>query len=138
MVEGWFRYIRDIQYRPNLWRLQFTKKLGPLNSTVSCEILSFDQIRESLKVHQRRLKAGDELSSMSELARRAGVHRDTIYAVMKGDRINERTQYALSRVMREIEEETAGKPQTRLLSVNLSQGTPRLCIGLQEFPILRK
>ena len=92
----------------------------------------------TLRTHQRRLRAGDELPFITEVARRAGIHRDTIYALMSGERINTRSQYALTRVMREIEEESAGNTQTRLMSISLGQGAPRLHIGLQTAPILRK
>ena len=91
-----------------------------------------------LRVHQRRLRAGDELPFMTDIARRAGVHRDTIYALLNGEQVSERTQYALTRVMREIEEETACNAKTRLMSISLSQGGARLHIGLQAASILSK
>ena len=37
-----------------------------------------------------------------DIANRAGIHRDTIYALLNGDRVCGRTQYALSRVMQEV------------------------------------
>jgi hypothetical protein len=92
----------------------------------------------NLRVHQRRRRAGDELPSMTDIARRAGIHRDTIYALLNGDKVSERTQYSLTRVMREIEEETAGYTKTRLMSISINQGGPRLHIGLQAAPILIK
>lgn len=91
-----------------------------------------------LRVHQQRLRAGDELPSMTDIARRAGIHRDTIYALLNGDKVSERTQYSLTRVMRDIEEETASNTKTRLMSISLNQGVPKLHIGLQAAPILSK
>ena len=99
--------------------------------------LSLDQIRGWLKIHQRRLRAGDELPFMTDVAKRAGVHRDTIYALLNNEHINERSQYALTRVMREIDTEYAGKTKTRLMSISLGQHGPTLSIGLQQTPILR-
>jgi DNA-binding phage protein len=75
---------------------------------------------------------------MTNVADRAGIHRDTIYALMKGERVSERTQYALTRVMSEIAEETAANSKTRIMSVSLSHGLPTLHIGIQATPILRK
>ena len=97
-----------------------------------------NEIREWLRIHQRRLRAGDSLPFLTQVAKRAGVHRDTIYALLNGEQVSERTQYALTRVMREIEEETAGNMKTRLMSISLNQGKPRLHIGLQAAPILRR
>ena len=102
------------------------------------QVLDFNQLRSWLTVHQYRLRAGDELPFMSDLAKRAGIHRDTIYALLNGDNVSERTQYALTRVMREIEQETASNTKTRLMCIGLNQGVPRLHIGLQATPILRK
>jgi hypothetical protein len=75
---------------------------------------------------------------MTEIARRAGIHRDTIYALLNGHNVSERTQYALIGVMREIEEETAGSTKTRLMSISFNQGVPRLHIGLQAALLIGK
>lgn len=92
----------------------------------------------NLRVHQQRLRAGDELPSMTDIARRAGIHRDTIYALLNGDKVSERTQYSLTRVMLDIEEETASNTKTRLMSISLNQGVAKLHIRLQAAPILSK
>ena len=97
-----------------------------------------DEIREWLRFHQRRLRVGDNLPFLTQVAKRAGVHRDTIYALLNGEQVSDRTQYALTRAIREIEEETAGYTKTRLMSISLDQGTPRLHIGLRTTPILRR
>ena len=88
------------------------------------------RIQALLKQHQRRLRAGDALPTIVEIANRAGIHRDTIYALLNGDRVCGRTQYALSRVMREVEVETALLPKTRLMSVTFKNGSASLQIGL--------
>jgi hypothetical protein len=102
------------------------------------QILDFNHLRSWLRTHQHRLRVGDELPFISNIAKRAGIHRDTIYACLNGDKVSERTQYALTRVMREIEQETASITKTRLMSISLNQGVPRLHIGLQAAPILSK
>ena len=90
---------------------------------------SLAQIQALLKQHQRRLRAGDALPTIVEIANRAGIHRDTIYAVLNGDRACGRTQYALSRVLQEIEVETAQLPKTKLMSVTFKNGSAGLQIG---------
>ena len=98
---------------------------------------SLAQIQALLKQHQRRLRAGDALPTIVEIANRAGIHRDTIYALLNGDRVCGRTQYALSRVMREVEVETALLPKTRLMSVTFKNGSAGLQIGLGKQPLFR-
>ena len=91
-----------------------------------------------LRVHQRRLRAGDDLPCFTDIARRSGIHRDTIYALLNGESVSVRTQYALSRVLCEIEQETRDQFKTRLLSVSLCERSPKLHIGLQCKPVLLK
>jgi len=99
-------------------------------------LLTQTQIREWLVSHQKRLRVGDDLPPITEVANRAGVHRDTVYACMAADRINLRSQYALSRVITELEEEMQGKVRTRLMSISLSgeQAKLRFGIGLKLLP----
>ena len=104
-----------------------------MNRTVS---LSQQQLRDFLRLHQRRLAAGDKLPTLSDIALRAGLHRDTLYALLDGDRVEARTQNGLSRVVREIEDETAATNKTRLLSIRIEGGAPRLRIGLDSRKIL--
>jgi len=93
-------------------------------------LLTQTQIREWLASHQKRLRVGDDLPPITEVANRAGVHRDTLYACMAGDRINLRSQYALSRVITELEEEMQGRVRTKLMSVSLTGGQARLRFGI--------
>jgi len=67
---------------------------------------------------------------MTEVANRAGVHRDTVYACVAGDRINLRSQYALSRAITELEAEMLGKVRTKLMSVSLTGGQAQLRFGI--------
>jgi DNA-binding transcriptional regulator YhcF (GntR family) len=94
---------------------------------------NFDkEIRPALSVLQKRLKAGDDLPSLSEIAKRAGLHRDTIYAFLKGENVHIRTQFALSKVIKEIELETQYIQKTRLMSIALTNSGPKLNIGLSQ------
>jgi hypothetical protein len=49
---------------------------------------------------------------------------------MAGDRINLRSQYALSRVITEVEEEMQGNARTRLMSISLASGQAQLRFGI--------
>lgn len=93
-------------------------------------LLTQIQIREWLASHQKRLRVGDDLPPVTEVASRAGVHRDTVYACIAGDRINLRSQYALSRVVTELEEGMQGKTRTRLMSISLAGGQAQLRFGI--------
>lgn len=95
-------------------------------------ITTLNQIRLQISLHQKRLKAGDALPTLTELANRAGVHRDTIYALLNGDRVCQRTQYALSRVLREVEQETSLTPKTKLMSLSFNQGGVSLQVGIAK------
>ena len=93
-------------------------------------LLTQIQVREWLASHQKRLRVGDDLPPLTEVARRAGVHRDTVYSCMAGDRINLRSQYALSRVVTELEEDMQCKTRTKLMSVTLKGGQAQLRFGI--------
>ncbi len=101
-------------------------------------ITTLNQIRLQISLHQKRLKAGDALPTLTELAIRAGVHRDTIYALLNGDRVCQRTQYALSKVLQELEQESSMTPKTKLMSLSFNQHGVRLQIGLGNQPLLNK
>ena len=96
------------------------------------------KLRQQLNQHQKRLRAGDALPTFTELANRAGIHRDTIYALLNGDRVCQRTQHALSRVLQEVEQESSLTPKTKLMSLSFTQGGVSLQIGLNNRPLLSK
>lgn len=102
------------------------------------EFHSQSKIRLLLQELQTRLRAGDALPSIIELAQRAGIHRDTIYALLRGDRVSDRTQYALSRVLREVENETSHLTKTKLMSLSFNQSGVSLQIGLGNKSLLSK
>ena len=94
------------------------------------------ELRKALLGHQRRLRAGDDLPSLTELADVAGVHRDTLYALMAGDRVNERSQYAISKAVVELMKSQWNQP-SRLLSIDMGSGGARLRFGLSRINIFR-
>ncbi len=100
------------------------------------KILSLATIRFYLKTHQKRLRAGDELPTFKAIADLAGVHRDTLYALISGDKINERSQYAISKALAEVMESKWNKP-SRLLSIDLGSHQPRLRVGLVETTVFK-
>ena len=93
-------------------------------------------LRHLLMMHQKRLRFGDDLQTISNIADRAGVHRDTLYALLNGERIAPRSQYAINRVLREIEEENVGVTKTSVMSVSLGPDGPRLGFGVTGRSIL--
>ena len=98
-----------------------------MNSSLPLSIL-----RNWLKAHQKRLRAGDGLPPLTEIARRSGVHRDTLYALIQGDKINERSQYALSKAVRQIEEECSVKQRTKLMHIQFIGDIPHLMFGVSQ------
>ena len=85
-----------------------------------------------------RLRAGDGLPTMSSIAKRAGIHRDTIYILLNGERVCQRTQYALSKVLQELEQESCMTSKTKLMSLSFNKGGVSLQIGLSNRPLLSK
>ena len=99
------------------------------------DMLPLSDLRAWFTTHQRRLCAGDALPTLTDIAQRAGVHRDSIYSMLEGNRICARTQYALSRVIQEVDAE-GHSSRTRVMSVVLGPGGPRLAFGGQATRIL--
>lgn len=100
-------------------------------------MLTQRQIAAWLQAHRRRLKAGDDLAPLAEVARRAGLHRDVVFAAAAGERFSERTQWALSNAIEELDVELREVPSTRVMSVRLTGDGPRLRIGCSGVPVLR-
>jgi hypothetical protein len=99
------------------------------------QVVSLRSLRTQLLVYQKRLRAGDRIPSITELANIAGVHRDTLYSLIDGKRISERSQYAISKSLATIGESAAGQG-SKLLSVSLSTDGPSLHFGLNNLNIL--
>jgi len=97
--------------------------------------ISQNSIREYLKIHQKRLRAGDNLLTFKALADLSGVHRDTAYSLLAGNRINHRSQYALSKAIQEVEAQTINQTKTKILSVNLTPSGAKLTFGMNKLNI---
>jgi hypothetical protein len=95
------------------------------------EILSLTQIQGWLKAHQKRLQYGDPIPSISTVADRAGISRQTLYAVLSGDRaeFGETAQIRLSRVIQQISSEPSYQ-QSRIAKIDFTGATPRIRFGV--------
>jgi len=51
---------------------------------------------------------------------------------MHGNRINERTQLALSRVLEELGNERMSLPKTKIMNISFSGQVPRIGIGIGQ------
>mgnify|MGYP006269236251 CR=1 FL=1 len=91
-------------------------------------ILTRKQISQSLREIMLRRRLGDEIATITEIARRTGLHRDTVYQAANGERVTEHTQTALSRILQALEEET--RPSTRIMHVRIGIGLPKLGFGI--------
>jgi hypothetical protein len=101
------------------------------------EKISQTYIRTYLKVHQKRLRSGDNLPTFKAIADLAGVHRDTLYCLINGDRISIRGQYAISKAIKEVEAQTANQTKTKVMSVDLTAAGPKLSFGINKLNIFR-
>jgi len=88
------------------------------------------EIRVALKTHQKRLQLGDDLTSITSLAERSGLHRDTIYSLLSGNRISEFSQIRLSRLIDQLEKEPS--PPSRIMHVSLSNNGLKLGFGMSK------
>lgn len=93
--------------------------------------LSIQQIQRWLTHHQKRLQYGDLVPSMVSIANRACVSRQTLYAVLNGERteFGRVAQIRLSRVIQEITNEP-NYQVSKMVRVDLSSGVARIRFGL--------
>jgi len=93
--------------------------------------LSIHQIQCWLKMHQKRFQCGDLVIPISAIATKAGISRQTLYAVLNGKRaeFGQVAQIRLSRVIQEI----ASHPDyqvSRLMRIDLSGVAPKIKFGI--------
>lgn len=91
-------------------------------------LLTQEKIKHFLREHQARLRLGERLIPLAEIARRASLHRDTLYASMAGDRIDEITQIRLSKVLHELAQSPPAP--TRLMHISVAPNGVKLGFGL--------
>jgi len=95
------------------------------------EYLSIAQIQSWLNNHKKRLAFGDSIPTVSEIADKAGISRQTLYAVLRGERkeFGEIAQIRLSRVIGQISSEP-NYQHSRLSRIDLTGAVPRIRFGL--------
>lgn len=86
------------------------------------------EIQQILRTHQKRIQMGDNLPSLSELAERAGLHRDTLYQIINGERISQISQIRLERMLKKLAEEP--QPPSRLMHVKIGNNGVSLGFGI--------
>ena len=92
------------------------------------DIYSQKHISELLRTHQKRLQMGDKLPSISELADRSGLHRDTLYQAIAGQRISQVSQTRLERMLQRLSEEP--QPPSRLMHIKIGHHEVTLGFGI--------
>lgn len=101
--------------------------------------LSLASIRQWLEAHQQRLRAGDDLPTVTEIAERAGISRQSLYNLMRDDRtqFGEPVQIRISRIIRQIDAES-GADKTNLMRIAVGQNSPaKLFVG-HQFEVSRR
>ena len=92
--------------------------------------LSIREIRSWFDLLRRRRALGESVPTISEVAYWACLSRQTLHALLRDQRseFGEVAQIRLSRVIRQISADSAYQ-HTRLMTIDLSGGTPRLVLG---------
>jgi predicted DNA-binding transcriptional regulator AlpA len=93
--------------------------------------LSIKDIQRWLQIHQNRLQFGDSILPLSEIANRAGISRQTLYAVLNNNRteFGQIAQIRLSRVIGQISSETTYK-HSKIARIDLTGAAPRIKFGV--------
>ena len=94
--------------------------------------MSLVEIRNWFVCHQRRQALGESVLSISKIADRAGISRQTLYALLRNERseFGEVAQIRLSRAIAQISADPAYQ-HSKLMRVSFSSGTPRLQFGFR-------
>lgn len=94
-------------------------------------MLTIKQIQSWLKAHQKRLQHGDPVIQISAISIKAGISRQTLYAVLNGDRaeFGEIAQIKLSRVIGQISSEPSYQ-HSKMARIDLTGTMPRIRFGL--------
>ena len=94
-------------------------------------ILTIKQIQFWLKNHQDRLQFGDSILSISEVANRACISRQTLYAILNGERseFGQTAQVRLSRVIKQISSDSSYQ-QSKMARIDFSGSCPRIKFGV--------
>lgn len=87
--------------------------------------LSLSEIRQWLELLARRRRFGEPVPSISEVADRSGLSRQTVYSLLRDERseFGERAQIRLSHVIRQISADPSFI-RSRLLSIKMTTNGP--------------
>jgi DNA invertase Pin-like site-specific DNA recombinase len=93
--------------------------------------LALAQIQSWLQAHQKRLQYGDLVIPISAIATKAGISRQTLYAVLNGERdeFGQAAQIRLSRVIQEITSHPDYQV-SKMIRLDLSRVVPRIRFGV--------
>ena len=92
---------------------------------------SITEIQDFLKWHQKRLAMGDAIPTMSELAQRAGMSRQTLYAFIRGERaeFGQSAQIRLNLVISRLVAEPSYQ-HSKVARVDFTSGMPQIRFGV--------
>ena len=95
------------------------------------QYLSLAQIQYWLQAHQKRLQHGDPVLPISAIAIKAGISRQTLYAVLNGERaeFGQVAQIRLSRVIQDITSHPDYQV-SRMMRLDFSGAGPRIRFGV--------
>ena len=92
---------------------------------------SIAEIQDFLNWHQKRLAMGDAIPTMSEVAERAGMSRQTLYAILNGERaeFGQAAQIRLNLVIGRLVAEPSYQ-HSKVARVDFTSGMPRIRFGV--------
>jgi hypothetical protein len=98
---------------------------------MTVQTLSLKQISVWLSTHQKRLEFGDPIPSMTSISNKAGISRQTLYAVLNGERteFGQVAQIRLSRVIQEITSHPDYQV-SKMIRLDLSGSAPKIVFGI--------
>lgn len=93
--------------------------------------LTIKQTQSWLKNHQNRLHFGDSIVSISEVANKAGISRQTLYAILNGKRseFGQTAQIRLSRVIKQISSDPSYQ-HSKMARIDFSGSCPSIKFGV--------
>lgn len=94
-------------------------------------VRSLDLIQCWLRAHQKRLQHGEPVISISSLADKAGISRQTLYAILNGERteFGQIAQIRLIRVISQISSEPSYQ-HSKMARIDLSEPSPKIKFGV--------
>jgi len=96
--------------------------------------LSITQIQLWLKAHQKHLRHDDSIPPISAIADRVGISRQTLYAIINGERseFGQVAQIRLGKVISQISSKPSYQ-RSNMARVDLTGVTPRIKFGVSSF-----